>query len=104
MKGSGKYWKVGSEDSFLQTTQHLWLSKKLLNHGLLCCSVSYRLEKPSQDNAEYINSGIASWPSLITSGATLLGITMNSRLGTTATVKPSPRCNTSLVGKRQMKV
>src|ERR1700730_9807952 len=82
MKGSGKYWKVGSEDSFLQTTQHLWLSKKLLNHGLLCCSVSYRLEKPSQDNAEYINSGIASWPSLITSGATLLGITMNSRLGT----------------------
>jgi hypothetical protein len=32
MEGSGKYWKVGSKDSFLQTTQHLWLSKKLLNH------------------------------------------------------------------------
>src|SRR6516225_6948400 len=28
------------------------------------------LKKPSQDNAEYINSGIVSWPSLITSGAT----------------------------------
>src|ERR1700693_3823590 len=40
------------------------------------------LENPSQDNAEYINSGIVRRPSLVTSGATLLGITMNSRLGT----------------------
>jgi hypothetical protein len=40
------------------------------------------LEKPSQNNAEYINSGIGSGPSLVTSGPTLLGITMNSRLGT----------------------
>ena len=38
------------------------------------------LENPSQDNAEYINSGIVRRPSLVTSGATLLGITMNSRL------------------------
>jgi len=40
------------------------------------------LEKPSQDNAEYINCEIAIWPSLITRRATLLGITMNSTLGT----------------------
>jgi hypothetical protein len=39
------------------------------------------LEKPSQDNAEYINCEIAIWPSLITRRATLLGITMNSTLG-----------------------
>ena len=45
------------------------------------------LKKPSQDNAEYINSGIVSWPSLITSGAILLGITMNSTLGTLDAVK-----------------
>jgi NAD(P)-dependent dehydrogenase (short-subunit alcohol dehydrogenase family) len=32
------------------------------------------LAKPSQDNAEYINSGTAIWPSLATKGATLLGI------------------------------
>src|ERR1700746_2701187 len=44
-------------------------------------------KKPSQDNAEYINSGIVSWPNLITSGATLLGITMNSTLGTKNDVK-----------------
>ena len=45
------------------------------------------LEKPSQDNAEYINSGIGSGPSIVTSGPPLLGITMNSRLGTESSAK-----------------
>jgi len=40
------------------------------------------LEKPSQDNAEYINPTISIWPSLITSETTLVGITINSTLGT----------------------
>ena len=40
------------------------------------------LEKPSQDNAEYINPTISIWPSLITSETTSVGITINSTLGT----------------------
>jgi hypothetical protein len=88
MEGSDKRWKVGSEDSFLQTTQHLWLSKNCLIMVFLSAPVSYRMENPSQDNAEYINSGIGGGPGLVTSGPTLLGITMNSRLGTKSPVKP----------------
>src|SRR6516165_6677311 len=40
------------------------------------------LEKPSQDNAEYIKPTISICPSLITSETTLVGITINSTLGT----------------------
>jgi hypothetical protein len=40
------------------------------------------LEKPSQDNAEYINPTISIWPSPITSKTTSVGITINSTLGT----------------------
>jgi hypothetical protein len=38
------------------------------------------LEKPSQDNAEYINPTISIWPSPITSKTTSVGITINSTL------------------------
>jgi hypothetical protein len=48
------------------------------------------LEKPSQDNVEYINPTISIWPSLITSETTLVGITTNSTLGTEKAVK---RCH-----------
>jgi hypothetical protein len=40
------------------------------------------LEKPAQDNAEYINPTISIWPSLITSETALVGITTNSTFGT----------------------
>src|SRR6516164_3323724 len=59
------------------------------------------LKKPSQDNAEYINSRIVSWPSLITSGATLLGITMNSTLGTMGAVKGCSPVPVVIAGPQQ---
>jgi hypothetical protein len=52
-----------------------WYHRELTKCGgrlfVLCLT---GLEKPSQDNAEYINSGTAIWSSLATKGATLLGI------------------------------
>src|SRR6516164_3130207 len=44
-------------------------------------------EKPSQDNAEYINPTISIWPSQITSETTSVGITINSTLGTKSSAK-----------------
>jgi hypothetical protein len=46
------------------------------------------LEKPSQDNAEYINPTISIWSSPITSKTTSVGITINSTLGTKTYAKP----------------
>src|SRR6202043_2427695 len=60
--------------------------------------------RPPSPYHEYINSGIVSWLRLITSGATLLGITMNSKLGTPSSALRSVVPKTPTTSMKQSEI